>query len=54
MAWSSAYRRCGDWDGSSWVAKQPGTIDRYQRKYVAVVARCTDQGRQVLQLLGEE
>jgi hypothetical protein len=35
-------------------AEQEGMVGRYQRKYVAAVARCTDEGRRVLKMLGEE
>lgn len=35
------------------VAGQSGRIGKYQRTYVAAVARCTEQGRQTLRLLGE-
>jgi hypothetical protein len=35
------------------AAERPGRIGKYQRRYVAAVARCTDHGRQVLALLGE-
>jgi len=35
------------------AAAQPGRIGKYERRYVAAVARCTEHGRQVLQMLGE-
>jgi len=35
------------------VAAQPGRIGKYERRYVAAVARCTEHVRQVLRLLGE-
>jgi len=35
------------------AAAQPGKIGKYERRYVAAVARCTEHGRQVLRLLGE-
>jgi hypothetical protein len=35
------------------AAEQPGTVGKYQRKYVAAIARCTDEGHRALQLLGE-
>ena len=36
------------------AAEQGGMVGRYQRKYVAALARCTDEGRRVLKMLGEE
>ena len=35
------------------AVEQPGRIGKYERRYVAAVARCTEHGRQVLRLLGE-
>jgi hypothetical protein len=35
------------------VAAQSGRVGKYQRTYVAAVARGTDGGRRALQLLGE-
>jgi hypothetical protein len=35
------------------VAGQSGRVGKYQRTYIAAVARCTEQGRQSLRLLGE-
>jgi len=35
------------------AAEQPGRIGKYERRYVAVVVRCTEHGRQMLKLLGE-
>jgi hypothetical protein len=35
------------------VAPKPGRIGSYLRKYAAAAARCTEQGRQALRLLGE-
>ena len=36
------------------AAEQGAMVGRYQRKYVAAVARCTDEGRRVLKMLGED
>jgi hypothetical protein len=35
------------------VAEKAGRVEKYQRKYIAAAARCTDEGRRALQLLGE-
>lgn len=35
------------------VAAKPGRVGSYERKYAAAAARCTEQGRQALRLLGE-
>jgi hypothetical protein len=35
------------------VAEKAGRVGRYERKYIAAVARCTEHGPQVLALLGE-
>jgi predicted transcriptional regulator len=35
------------------VAGQSGRVGKSQRTYIAAVARCTEQGRQALGLLGE-
>jgi hypothetical protein len=35
------------------VAEQPGKIGKYERRYVLAVARCTEHGRQMLELIGE-
>ncbi len=35
------------------VAEKVGQIGKYRRKHIAAVARCTEHGWQVLNLLGE-
>jgi hypothetical protein len=35
------------------VAEKVGRVGKYQRKYIAAAARCTEHGRQILSLLGE-
>lgn len=35
------------------VAERPAQVARYRRRYIGAVARCTDEGRRILSLLGE-
>jgi hypothetical protein len=35
------------------VSKQAGHVGMYRRRYIAAVARCTDDGRQAIRLLGK-
>jgi hypothetical protein len=35
------------------VSQQAGHVGTYRRKYIAAVARCTDDGRQAMRLLGK-
>jgi hypothetical protein len=49
--WLQGLRRLG-WIELE-VAEQAAHVGKYRRKYIAAVARCTDHGRQVVQMLGE-
>jgi hypothetical protein len=44
--------RCG-WIELKLMKTERGRSGRHQPKYAGAVARCTDQGREALQLLGE-
>jgi hypothetical protein len=51
IEWLQRLRRLG-WIELE-VAEKAGRVGKYQRKYMAAAARCTDHGRQVLSMLGE-